>query len=472
LASCRVSDEAFQLFSVSLFGVSSKSFHKVVATTQEISMYRFFLSFSLAACVIPALAQPVAVSVRTSPNVASGANRGPSVPVVEPVAPLTLQQVLALVFDASAELAAARYELAAVEAALLQAGTLPNPVIALSVEDTRRQTRETTAQISQPVELGGKRAARVLAAERGRDVVAAELMAKRAEIHAAVVAAFFDLVAAQERFRLAEEAIDVAKRGTHTAGRRVAAGKISPVEETRARVAESGVRLELNQAKSALASARRSLAATWGNPTPRFTHADGRIDALPALPALNELARRVSEAPALARARLEIERRQALANLETSRRVPDVTVSVGVKRSEELGNNQAIVGVAIPLPLFDSNRGNELEALRRVDKAREEYATAAIRLQNDVAQAHERLYLARQEAQILQKDIVPSAQSAYDAATKGFEFGKFSFLDVLDAQRTLLQAKSQYLRALSEAHRAAADIERFVGVTAPMKQEN
>jgi cobalt-zinc-cadmium efflux system outer membrane protein len=435
-------------------------------------MYRFFLSFSLAACVIPALAQPVAGSVKATSEVTSGASGGPPVRMVEPVAPLTLQQVLALAFDTSAELAAARYELAAVEAAVLQAGTLPNPVIALSIEDTRRQTRETTAQISQPVELGGKRATRILAAERGRDVAAAELMAKRAEIHAAVVAAFFDLMAAQERFRLAEEAIDVAKRGTHAAARRVEAGKISPVEETRARVAESAVRLELNQAKSALASARRSLAAAWGNPTPQFTYADGRIDALPALPALNELTRRLSTAPALVRARLEIEHRQALANIESGRRVPDITVSVGVKRSEELGGNQAIVGVAIPFPLFDRNRGNELEALRRVDKAREEYAATEIRLQGNVAQAHERLNLARQEAEILQKDIVPGAQSAYDAAAKGFEFGKFSFLDVLDAQRTLLQAKSQYLRALSEAHRAAAEIERFVGVADSMKQEN
>ena len=65
---------------------------------------------------------------------------------------------------------------------------------------------------------------------------------------------------------------------------------------------------------------------------------------------------------------------------------------------------------------------------------------------------------------MLQRDILPGAQSAYDAATKGFELGKFSFLEVLDAQRTSFQAKSQYLRALAEAHRSAAEIERILGV--------
>ena len=68
---------------------------------------------------------------------------------------------------------------------------------------------------------------------------------------------------------------------------------------------------------------------------------------------------------------------------------------------------------------------------------------------------------------MLQRDIMPGAQSAYDAATKGFELGKFSFLEVLDAQRTSFQAKSQYLRALAEAHRSAAEIERILGAASP-----
>jgi cobalt-zinc-cadmium efflux system outer membrane protein len=79
--------------------------------------------------------------------------------------------------------------------------------------------------------------------------------------------------------------------------------------------------------------------------------------------------------------------------------------------------------------------------------------------------------MARQEASALQKEILPGAQSAYDAAATGFEFGKFSFLDVLDAQRTLLQAKSQYLGALSEAHRAAAEIDRILGASMPATKQ-
>jgi len=431
-------------------------------------MYRFLLPLSLAACVFPAAAQTAAVPQHPAVTPAAG---GQAPRAIDAAGPLTLPAALRMALDANADLAAARNELQAAEAAVLQAGARPNPALELSVEDRRRETRETTILLSQPVELGGKRSARVQAAEHSRAAAAAELDAKKAEIRAAVITAYFDVLAAQERLRLAEESARIAQRGTDAAARRVTAGKISPVDETRARVAESGVRIELTQARSELVLSRKRLAALWGNPAPQFGHAEGQIDALPELPLLMELHARRAAAPAVLRARSELDRRQSLAQLESSRRIPDVTISLGVKRSEELARNQAIVGVSIPLPLFDTNRGNVLEALRRTDKARDELSATEIRLDGDIAQAYERLDVARQEAEALQKEILPGAQSAYDAAVKGFEYGKFGFLDVLDAQRTLLQAKSQYLRALSEAHRARAEIDRILGASLHTAQQ-
>lgn len=422
-------------------------------------MYRYLLPFSLVAFGLPLGAQTLPPTSSTIESPQAHPNRA-----AEAAGPLTLQTALDMALRANAELSAARYELQAVEASVLQAGVLPNPALGVGVEDTRKETRETTVQLSQPIELGGKRAARVEAAERGRDAALAELNVKHADIRAAVITAFFNVLAAQERLSLAENSAELAKSATSVASRRVAAGKVSPVEETKARVAEASVRFELTQAKSELATARKRLAALWGSPTPRFDRVEGRLDALPALPERTALSQRLAASPTLARARLEVDRRQALAQVERSRRIPDITLNMGVKRSEELGRNQAIVGVSIPLPFFDRNQGNILEALRRTDKARDELAATETRLNSELAQAFEQLDVARQESSALQQEVLPGAQSAYDAATKGFEAGKFNFLEVLDAQRTLLQAKSQYLRALAEAHRAAAEVDRLVGI--------
>ncbi len=421
-------------------------------------MYRLFLPLCLGALGLPAFAQTATVSKISIERPNAIASR-----LVESPATLTLQTALGLAASANAELSAARHEFQAVDASVIQAGTLPNPTLEFGMQDTQRATRETTVQISQPIELGGKRGLRIQAAESGRNAASAELHAKVSEIRANVTTAFFDVLTAQERLYLARDSVEVAERATTTAAKRVIAGKVSPVEETKARVAEAGVRLELLKAKSELGSTRKRLTGFWGNVIPRFERAEGQLESLPELPELSELSRRLASAPMLARARIEVDRRQALANLERSRRIPDVSINLGIKRSEELGRNQAIFGVSVPLPLFDRNQGNVLESLRRTDKAKDELSATETRLDSELAQAYEKLNTSRQEAEALQKEILPGAKSAYDAAVTGFEFGKFAFLDVLDAQRTLLQTKSQYLRALSDAHRAAAEIDGILG---------
>ena len=379
--------------------------------------------------------------------------------------PLTLSAALDLALKASPDLAAARRELAATDGTLVQAQARPNPHLSYLLEDTRQATRATTLQINQLVELGAKRAARINAAERGRDIAAAELASRQTEIRALVIAAFFDLLVAQERTSLAQDAVELARRAAAAAAKRVQAGNISPVEEIKARVAESNARMELSQAQSDLITARQSLARTWNDPLPRFSKAVGALDALPELPTLPELQARLTNSPNLRRARLEIERRQALADLERAKRVPDLTLSLGVKRDEQLGRDQAVIGVSVPLPIFDRNRGNLLEALMREDKARDEQVLIENRLTNEALEARQRLSAAHTQAETLGLEVLPVAHSAYEATSKGFQLGKFTFLDVLDAQRTLFHAKSQRLRAVAEAHRAAADIDRLVGDT-------
>lgn len=378
-------------------------------------------------------------------------------------APLTLAAALALAAQANPQLASARHERAAIEGAVLQAGARPNPTLEMGFEDTRRATRETTLTLSTPLELGGKRQRRIDASTRGLDAASADLQARQAEITAGVTIAFTDVLAAQARVQLATQAQEVAARVSTTVARRVQAGKVSPVEETRARVAEANVRLETLKASAELAGARQSLAAFWGATRPDFSAAAGSLDVLPALPDWDALVAKLAQSPALVRARAEIDRRQALLRVEQSRRTPDVAVTIGIKRSAELGMNQAVFGVSVPLPLFDRNAGNVLEALRRTDQAGDALLAVSTDSHKELAQAWQALQTARAEAQALSGEILPGAQSAWEAAVKGFDFGKFAYVDVLDAQRTLIAAKAAWLRALADAHRAAASLDRLAG---------
>lgn len=380
---------------------------------------------------------------------------------------LTLPVAIEKALQSNPELALASREINALEGALMQAGTPPNPEIAMLLEDTRKETRNTTVQLNQQLELGGKRSARINAAQQDIELAAADLLAKRDEIRATVITAFYDTLGAQERYRLALESVDLAKRATTAAVKRVSAGKVSPIEEVKARVAEAGVMVELAQAEANLNNARKQLTAMWGGTIPTFEHVDGRMDELTGILDIQTLRERLKDSPLFKRLDTEIKKRQALVTVEKSKQIPDVTLSLGVKKNNELGFNQTIIGLSVPLPLFDRNQGNLREALRREDKARDEFALAKVRAEAELSQIYQRVSLNYREAQLLEKEVLPGAKRAYEAATQGYELGKFNFLEVLDAQRTLFQVRAQYLKALSDAHRATAELERLIGMAQP-----
>ena len=434
-------------------------------------MRTLFVPLAVLAMAAPPVFSQVAQASSTGSLYSQSAPSGAvNARVQEPAGPLTLRNAVAMALQANPGLSSALREQEATEGAVVQAGAWPNPTLGVQLEDLRRDNRTTTLQLSQPIELGGKRSARVTAAERARDQAGSALAARRAEIRAATVTAFFDVLTAQERLRLAQDSVGLAQTATRAAANRVAAGKVSPLEETKARVAEAGIRVELMQAEGTLRSARQQLAALWGNPSPRFAQVDGAVDQLPAMASAQDIAGKLADAPVVRQARLEVERRKALADLERAKRIPDVTVSLGAKRvpasDGDTGSsrrNQVVLGLSVPLPIFDTNRGNVAEALSREEKARDDLAVAELQLGTEVAQATERLRSAHATAETLQRDALPGAESAYKAATKGFELGKFSFLEALDAQRTLFQVRAQYLLALADAHRAAGDLDRLLG---------
>ena len=376
---------------------------------------------------------------------------------------LTLSDSLDLALKANPDIAVAMREREALSGTKLQAATRPNPYVSTSIQDTRSATRQIYLQLNQEFELGNKRKARIDAADAFYSKADAELDSKQAEIHANVVLAYFEVLVAQERVKLAQSSVEVAESALDVASKRVKAGKSSPVEQTKSAIAESSVKIELIQATTHLNNSRKRLSALWGESAPRFERATGEVTIIPEVSHLEELQALIDDSPAVKIAKLEIIARDALTKIERSRAVPNITISAGVVNNQEVGLNQALFGLSIPIPVFDRNQGNVQEAVSRKFKAEDELVAIKNKIQTNLATQYERLSAARQSTLSLKNDILPNAQSAFDAANRGFSLGKFNFLDVLDAQRTLYQTKSQYINALLEAHQSIAEIERTLG---------
>jgi len=376
---------------------------------------------------------------------------------------LTLDQALQTAFARNPDLAAAQWEIGIAEGDRQQAGLIPNPEVSWEAEDTRRDSRTTTVMLSQPIELGGKRGARIDVASRAQDAAGIELQRKRNALRADVIQAFTSAQTAQQRLQLSRQSLQLAEHGLRVALGRIEAGKSSPVEGTRAQVQRSEVRLELSRAERDQANAYQQLAQVMGAPLPASTTVQTATQSMPAVPPPTRLLERLNETAELRLATLQIDQREASLGLEKAQRIPDLTVSIGSQYSELERERVNVVGLSMPIPLFNRNQGNVLAAARRTDQARDLRNATELRLRSEIQTTLEQWQTANGEVQAFNQTILPSAQRAVDSATRGFEMGKFGFLDVLDAQRTLISARTQYLQAVAEATDARVRIERIFG---------
>lgn len=344
-----------------------------------------------------------------------------------------------------------------------QAGVLPNPELSWETEDTRSASRTTSVQISQPIELGGKRGARIEVARRGQDIAALELEQQRNGLRADAILAFYGAVRSQARVDLAGESLHLAERGLAVAEARIRAGKAAPVEALRAQVQRAEIRLELGRARAERQAAYQQLASVMGAARPEFERVQGELGTLPSPPPVASLYARLGETAELRLAARQVDQREASVALEKANRIPDLTISLGSQYSAEDRERINLVGLSMPIPLFDRNQGTVQAATRRADQARDLRNAAELRLRSETRQALARWSSATTDIRAFEQSILPAAQRALESATRGFQMGRFAFLDVLDAQRTLIDSRGRYLQALAEATDAWASLERVYG---------
>jgi len=391
-----------------------------------------------------------------------------------PTGVITLRDALALALRQSPELAGFTWEIRARESLALQAGRAPNPVAEILFEDVGASGRvlddgpvvgmQATMQLSQLVELGGKRAARQKLAGFNRDLAEWDFEAARIDVLTRVTAAFLNVLVSQQSVAVAERSRLLVEQVEQTVRTRVDAGVISPIEQTKAGVALAMIRIDEQRAQRSLAADRLALAALWGRSAAVFASAEGELLSVPVLPPFETLLQHVDRNPDVARWATEIAQRDAARTLESARGAPDLTVTAGYRRLTDVDSNALVVGASIPLPLVDRNKAGIQAAAQRVAQAREGERSARARITTQLTAAYRDLAMAHDEATALAGSVLPGARSAFAAIEEGYRLGRFGYLEVLDVQRTLVNAESQHLRALADVQKAVAQVERLIGI--------
>ena len=388
----------------------------------------------------------------------------------EPRGPITLKNAVALALVNNPQLEAFSFEQRAREARALQSDLMPNPQLEILVEDAAGSGNfngfnqsQTTIQLSQLVELGGKRAARLRANTLSKKLADWDYETKRMQVLTQVAKAYADVLKAQQQVSLAEDLVHLGEQFLKAVGERVKAGKIALLEQTKSEISLSSMQIELKKAKRELKVARSNLSVTWGSPQPQYESALGDLFEISMIPTLESLMERLINNPDLARWTTETDQRQAILDSELSKRIPDVTLQGGFRHVEATDDNALVFGISIPLQLFDQNQGAIEEARHKLGKVQAEKRAMEVTIKKNLLETYNTLVFFHSQVISIKAQILPGAQKAFDGVNEGYRLGKFGYLDVLDSQKTFFQAKRQYLDSLANYHIAVADVERLIG---------
>jgi len=333
-----------------------------------------------------------------------------------------------------------------------QAGLRPNPEISLDVENVAGtgvfrglQATETTLAIGQRLELGGKRRARVEAARAETTVAAIRAEIARADLTLSVRQRFVDAVAARQRLRLAEQALERSRELARIARVLVDVGRDPPLRGLRAEANLGEAEAELAERRAEDENARRSLAALWGDPMPSATVDEASLSVganAPRVEPLSVLAIRLADA--------ELNAAEASIDRERSLRTPDLTLSAGVRRNEEANAQGFVAGASFSLPFGNRNQGAIAAARASARAAEAQRSLLVVEAGRAIASARATLAAAEERVETLESRTVPQAEEALRLADIGYRAGRFNLIELLDAT----EARDAALNALIDAREA------------------
>jgi len=398
------------------------------------------------------------------PSASSAQPRRPS------PAQLTLVSALQRAFAANPRLTAAERDVGIATGRRLQAGAVPNPNLSFELDNALgsgqyRGTRsaETTLQLSQLIELGGKREARIAAGDAGYDAARWERAAIRLEVATEAAVAFVNVLSGQRRVQIFNAQVESIDRLTPLLQRRVETGASSPAEISRSQVAADFARADLERAKTALSIARRELGALMGLATPNFTNVSGDLSRIGRPAPFQTVARAIDSNPQLMRWTAIYAQRNAELLTARLKVVPDVQAGVGWRNYRDTGDNAVRLNLSVQLPLWNQNQGGILEAQETLAKTEAERSANKIALMVLLGRAYDALTGSSQEASLVRNSSVPRSRQALEVIEAGYAQGRFTLLEVLDAQAAVAQAALREVEALVTFHTAVATIEGLSG---------
>ncbi len=382
---------------------------------------------------------------------------------------LSLDDYLAVVDRLSPQLEVERRNVDLAVAEAWEARIYPNPSAFAGIEDYPASgggisRSKRTLGVAIPVVVSGRLGIAGTLVDRERELAALGYIWRRREILSAARRAFLRHLAAKQEAGLARATRDIAKTLNDVTMERFKAQAIPEMEALKSAVNLATAEADVRSSEALVAISVKQLTALTGTidlPLDRFS---GELISRYKVPGLDDLRVHVTGSHPLTEAVLKTKEVARLkVDLARAHAVPDFGFQVAAGTGSE-GDTILDAGIEIPLPLFNRNQAAVAAAEIRLRQAELHLESVRTDLLLRLMEAYRTFTGAQDRVRVYEEDILPKAEKALVQTNEGYRLGKFGYLDVLDAQRTLAESKKSATTARADLNLAASDLETLTGL--------
>lgn len=320
---------------------------------------------------------------------------------------------------------------------------------------------ELTVSLSSVIELGDKRQSRVAVAESRAALAHAEEKANALGTLSQVTQSFIAALALQEKLSVAKDATELAATTYQLIDQRADQGATTEAERLRADATLKMARLKQDALAAQLQARKLTLATLWGDEHVNFGALEGDLFRFETADDLASLYRRVSSSPEIRILASEARLREAEVSLARSQSDNNVRWSLGVKRFDESGDSALTAGISVPLFSGKRNRGNIESARAKSEAARFQQESALLRVRARLFEAWQTYQQSSAAAKQMRSDVLPTLEKALEQTRRGYQRGRYGYIEWVTAQRELLDARLAAIDAASTALLNQALIEQL-----------
>jgi cobalt-zinc-cadmium efflux system outer membrane protein len=355
----------------------------------------------------------------------------------------------------------------AAEGQAVQAAVRPNPNIVFEAENIGHNSvssgpmlSQNTLSIAQALETGGKRTARIAAAGAGLAAARAQQSQVRVDFAYDLAVAYAAAELAGRHVEFATEALSRAEEDERAARALVNAGREADLRAVQANAATTAAQADLEGARAEAAETLVRLSGLVGALQSYTGVSQSLLDMASMLPP--PPLQPFTPSPAVLAAEAARNAAAQRVGVERTRAIPDVTVSVGARRFGGESDTAVVAGLAVPLPLFNNNRGGIATAAAELTAADARLSAARLTADGDWRAASVQA-LAADRRMTASRQAESAANEAYRLARIGYEAGRTPLVELLTARRNLTEAQMRGLDARATRIRAEATLARLSG---------